>query len=36
MEIFASSMPYWVIMLAAVVVLTCLPQIATCLPGLLF
>jgi hypothetical protein len=36
MEIVASSIPHWVIMLAAVVVLTYLPQIATCLPGLLF
>ena len=36
MEIFASSAPYWLIMLALVVVIAYVPQIATFLPGLLF
>jgi C4-dicarboxylate transporter, DctM subunit len=35
-EIFASSAPYWLIMLAAVVMIACVPQIATYLPELLF
>jgi len=35
-EIFTSSIPYWVIMLAAVVVMAYVPQLATYLPGLLF
>jgi C4-dicarboxylate transporter, DctM subunit len=36
MEIFASSAPYWLIMLALVVVIAYVPQIATFLPKLLF
>ena len=35
-EIFVSSIPYWVIMLTAVVVIAYVPQIATYLPALLF
>jgi TRAP-type C4-dicarboxylate transport system permease large subunit len=35
-RIFASSMPYWVILLIAVVLVAIFPGIATYLPGLIF
>ena len=36
MTIFKSSTPYWIIMLMAMVVIINFPEIATCLPNLLF
>jgi TRAP-type mannitol/chloroaromatic compound transport system permease large subunit len=35
-RIFASSTPYWVILLVAVVLVAIFPGIATYLPGLVF
>ena len=36
LRIFASSTPYWIVMLIAMVAIVVFPQIATYLPGLAF
>ncbi len=36
MTIFRSSIPYWIIMLIGMAVIVRFPEIATCLPDLLF